>query len=106
MQTISLEQATPGMVLAKDVVKPEAASPVLICGRGMELTEALLERLHRIGITRVTVQGRPVAGGGEEATLEDLLAGLDARFKRHESDPLMAKLKDVYRRLIIQTAEM
>jgi len=105
MQTISLKQATSGMVLARDVLKPDTASSVLICGKGMELTDALIERLQRMGITRVTVQGHPVAGEGE-ATLEEQLLRLDVRFKRHEKDPLMAKLKDVYRRLIIRTVEM
>jgi hypothetical protein len=104
MQTIPFKLAKAGMVLAKDVLKPDASSAMPICGKGMVLTDSLIERMGRMGVARVTVQGHPVMVEGE-ATLEQQLARLDARFKRHEGDPLMRKMKEIYQRLIIRMME-
>ena len=104
MQTIPLKLAKADMVLAKDVLKPDAASPMPICGKGVVLTDSLIERMGRMGVARVTVQGHPVVVDGE-ATLEQQLARLDARFKRHEGDPLMKKVREIYRRLITRMME-
>jgi hypothetical protein len=50
-------------------------------------------------IQTVTVEGHPVQIEGE-ASLEEMLAALDKRFSRVTDDPLMMKVREMYRRQI------
>lgn len=102
MQRIPISLAKPGMLLAKDLVRPENPAGPAICGKGMELTDSLLERLRNMGIQSLTVQGHPVWMDGDK-TLEQLLQELDHRFSHVDQDPLTSCLKDVYRKYLISS---
>lgn len=102
MQNIPLSLAISGMVTAKEVVRPDKPNGPPICGKGVELTDALIERLKGMGIQSVTVEGRPIRMEGEPS-LEDMLATLDKRFRKVEGDPLTMKLKAIYRKHIIKS---
>lgn len=102
MQRIPLSLARPGMVLAKDLVRPENPTGPAICGKGMELTDSLLDRLRNMGIQSLTVLGHPVWMEGDK-TLEQLLQELDHRFRHVDKDPLAGILKEVYRKYLISS---
>lgn len=99
MQNIPISLAEPGMVLARDIMRKDNPDGPPICGRGMALTESLIERLQNMGIPTVMVEGHPLHIEGEQ-TLEEMLEALDLRFSKVEENPMMMKLKDVYRALI------
>jgi hypothetical protein len=97
MQQILTAQARAGMVLAKDVLTPEGR---ILCGKGTELSEALLERLARMEILHITVEGHPVQVEGEKP-LPEQLREIDRRFQRVEKiAPLMYLKKRIKERLI------
>ena len=102
MQNIPITLAKAGMVLAKDIKASDDPAAMTICGKGVKLTESLLDRLQQKGIQSVTVEGHPVVAEGE-ATLPEMLAALDKRFVRVANDPLMMKIRDMYRRHIAQS---
>lgn len=104
MQHIPLAVATAGMILAKDVVRPSVPQGPPICGKGTGLTEALIERMARLGITSVVVEGHPVRLEGEPAP-EEQLAALDRRFSRIGDDPLMGRLRDMFRTRLRRTLD-
>lgn len=99
MQKIPITLAQPGMILGQDIKSSEDPSAMTICGKGMQLKESLLARLRDMGIQTLTVEGHPVKMDGE-ASLEEMLASLDIRFSRVSNDPLMLKVRDMYRRHI------
>ncbi len=96
MQRIPIMLALPGMVLARDICRSDAAGGPPICGKGVELTVTLIERLRRMGVQTITVEGHPVQMEGDKTT-EELMDDLDRRFRRVEEDPLTGKLKEIYR---------
>jgi hypothetical protein len=102
MQRIPISLAKQGMVLAKDLVRPENPTGPAICGKGMELTESLLDRLRNMGIQSITVQGHPVWMEGDK-TLDQLLQELDQRFCHVAQDQLAGILKEVYRKYLISS---
>ncbi len=102
MQRIPISLARSGMVLAKDLVRPENPAGPAICGKGMEITDSLLERLRNMGIHSITVQGHPVWMEGDK-TLEELLQDLDYRFSFVDRDPLTGLLKEIYRKYLISS---
>jgi len=102
MQKIPISLAQSGMMLAKDVVRAENPNGPPICGKGVELTDSLIDRLRNMGIQSVTVQGHPVWMEGDK-TLDEMLKDLDRRFSRVADDPLTGKLKNIYRDHIIRS---
>lgn len=104
MQNIPLALSKPGMVLARSVVNPNSPDGAPVCGKGISLTESLIERLVRMGVQAVTVEGHPVAVEGER-TLEEMLIKLDERFRRVAGDPLMMRVKEIYRKRLIRSME-
>jgi hypothetical protein len=102
MQRIPISLAKQGMVLAKDLVRPENPTGPAICGKGMELTVSLVERLRNMGIQSITVKGHPIWMEGDK-TQEELLQELDHRFSRVSQDPLTRSLKDIYRKYLISS---
>ncbi len=101
MQRIPFTLVRPGMVLAKEIYRNEASGGPPICGKGVVLSESLIERLRSLDIQAVTVQGHPVVIEGE-MTLEEQLQNLDRRFRRHAADPLTLKLKEIYRHYLTE----
>lgn len=104
MQNIPITLAAEGMVLAKEIKSSDDPSSMTICGKGVKLTESLINRLQSMGIQSVTVEGHPVKMPGE-ATLDEMLAGLDQRFSRVETDARMMKVKAIYQRMIKKSME-
>jgi hypothetical protein len=99
MQNIPIALVAPGMVLAKEIKSSEDPASMTICGKGVKLTESLIGRLRQMGIQSVTVEGHPVTMEGE-TSLDEMLAALDKRFSRVATDPLMMKIKAMYRKHI------
>ncbi|HHK60145.1 MAG TPA: hypothetical protein ENJ73_00280 [Desulfobacterales bacterium] len=92
MQRILLAQAAEGMVLAKDVLTPEGR---VLCGKGTELSAALIDRLKRMEISAITVEGHPV---GEPVDPAAATAAIERRFAKAAGDPVL----DALRALLIQ----
>jgi hypothetical protein len=92
------------MVVARPIPNADDPTGMPICGKGVALTESLIERLRDRGIQALTVEGHPVAVEGE-ASLEELLALLDRRFRRVETDPLMKRVKEMFRKQTIRSME-
>lgn len=104
MQRIPISLAADGMVVARPIPNADDPTGMPICGKGVVLTESLIERLRDRGIQALTVEGHPVAVEGE-ASLEELLALLDRRFRRVETDPLMKRVKEMFRKQTIRSME-
>jgi inorganic pyrophosphatase/exopolyphosphatase len=102
MQKISLKQATAGMKLAKPV---ENDRGMTLCGAGTELTGDTIDRLIRMEVKKITVEGHPVDTGQEEKSLDQLLKELDGRFKKVAGDPLMKKIKRMISKVLTEQAE-
>ena len=97
MQEILTSQAKEGMVLARDVITPEGR---VLCGRGTTLSTNLIERLARMEITHIAVEGHPVEVPGEKSLKEEI-EDLDERFSRVEDIlPLMYLKRKLLERLI------
>lgn len=96
MQKIPLALAEADMVLARDILRDENAGGPPICGKGITLTDSLIERLKRMGVQTIAVEGHPVRMDGDR-TEEEILLALDKRFEKVEDDPLTNKLKKIYR---------
>ncbi len=102
MQKIPFSLAKPGMVLAKDVTKADNPNGPPICGKGLVLTESLIERLAKMDIRSITVQGHQVRMEGEK-TLDEDLEALERRFRFASDDPLTEKLRNIYRACLIRS---
>jgi hypothetical protein len=89
LQKILTAQAAEGMVLARDVETPEGR---ILCGKGTELTASLIERLKKMEISHVAVEGHPVREPGEK-TLEEELRVIEERFSRVKHIPPLMYLK-------------
>ncbi|MDQ7835446.1 MAG: hypothetical protein RDU24_08695 [Humidesulfovibrio sp.] len=87
MQKIPLSLAKPGMKLAKAITK---ANGMAIVGSGMELTEALIDRLDGMGIDKIFVVGDAVAASQNPS---ERVVRLDHLFRRLGDDPYMVKVK-------------
>jgi hypothetical protein len=93
MKRIPLEQAKPGMVLAKPVMN---SAGMIVVAAGMALDELLLTHLVRMGTAAVYVEG--VAGDDEVKSLEDLERELDARFRKLDQEPQLFRIRQAIRR--------
>lgn len=102
MQNIPFTLAISGMVLAKDVARTDNPGGPPVCGKGLILTDQMIDRLKNMGIQSITVEGHPIRMDGDNS-LEEMLAGLDRRFKKAEGDPLTMKLKMIHKKQIIKS---
>lgn len=102
MQNIPFALAISGMVLAKDVAHTDNPGSPPVCGKGLTLTDPLIERLKNMGIQSITVEGHPIKIDGDNS-LEEMIAALDRRFKKVEGDALTMKLKMIYKKQIIKS---
>ena len=97
MQEILTAQAIEGMILGRDVITPEG---MVLCGKGTALSLKLIDRLKKMEISHVLVEGRPVLVEGEK-TLAEELEEIDRRFcKVEETPPLMYLKKKVKERMV------
>ncbi len=97
MQKILIAQSAEGMVLAKDVETPEGR---VLCGKGTTLDSGLIERLQRMEISHITVEGHPVAVDGEKSLKEEV-HDLEVRFSKVTKIPPLMYLKKRLRELLI-----
>jgi hypothetical protein len=102
MQKIPISLAKPGMVLGQDIKSSDDPASMTVCGKGVQLKESLIERLREMGVQTLTVEGHPVKMEGE-TSIEEMLSALDKRFKRVEDDPLMMKIREMYRAQILRS---
>jgi UDP-N-acetylmuramyl pentapeptide synthase len=87
MQKIPLTLAQPGMKLAKAITK---ANGMAIVGSGVELTEALIDRLDGMGIDKIFVVGDAVSASQNPS---ERALRLDHLFRRLGDDAYMVKVK-------------
>jgi len=104
MQNIPILLAAPEMVLARDVRRSDSQSGPPICGKGVVLSESLIERLKAMGVQQVTVEGHPVWLEGDK-TLPELLELLEKRFRKVDHEPLMNRLKEIYKAQLIRSMD-
>jgi hypothetical protein len=101
MQHIPIALAAADMVVGRDIRRPDNPQGPPICGRGVTLTDSLIERLRQMGIASIVVEGHPVEMAGEKS-LEVLLLELDSRFRLSAREPHGAKLKEIMRQRLIR----
>ncbi len=89
MPKILVSKLKSGMKLAK-AVKNE--SGMVLLGENTELSDSLIDRLERMNIESVSI----IADAAKEKSPDELLAELDARFRKTEKEPYMADLKRLF----------
>jgi len=87
MQKIPLSLAQPGMKLAKAITK---ANGMAIVGSGVELTEALIDRLDGMGIDKIFIVGDAVSVSQNPP---ERALRLDHLFRRLGDDAYMVTVK-------------
>jgi hypothetical protein len=78
LQEILSLQAKEEMVLAREVMTPDGR---VLCGKGTALTTPIIDRILKMDISHIAVEGHPVEIEGEK-TLEQKLADIQKRFSR------------------------
>jgi hypothetical protein len=89
-RVVRADESAIGSTVTRDVKDDKGA---VVCFAGDRLSASLLLDLRRAGIGSVYVE-REIGPDGER-NVDDLLAELDRRFARVETDPLMGVLKEV-----------
>ncbi len=90
MAKIPVSALSPGMKLTKPVVNDAG---MVLLGEGTELTATLIERLLNMNIGSVYIEGAASPGKSKD----EMLAELDARFKKTENEPYMGTLKRLFK---------
>ena len=94
VQNLALKYLAEGMVVAKPVSNDKG---MVLLAAGTELTASLIERIEKMKVTRVAVEGHPVDLPGQESmSPEERLAQLDQAFSRVTEEPHMMALKEVF----------
>ena len=65
---------------------------MIMIGENTELTDSLISRMERMNIESVSV----IAEAAEGKSQEELLAELDARFRKTINEPGMSQLKTLF----------
>jgi hypothetical protein len=89
MQQILSLQAKEGMVLAKPVEQEDGR---ILCGEGTVLTANLIDRLLKMDISSITVEGHPVEVEGEKSLREELQE-MEERFSNVKNIPPLMYIK-------------
>lgn len=92
MQKIPLTLAKAGMVLAKPVLR---SNGLVLIGENAELSDAIIQRLIKMEIENVVVQGTPLdlEGVGSGTPYNRILERMDHLFRKYENDQDMALVK-------------
>ncbi|MBF0558142.1 MAG: hypothetical protein HQL08_05130 [Nitrospirae bacterium] len=93
MKRVLIDRLKPGMKLAKPVVNDAG---MILIGEGTLLTGTHINRLENMSISSVFVEGT----SGPAKTKEELIAELDARFRKTEDEPYMSTLKRIMKEVI------
>jgi hypothetical protein len=88
MSRVLATKLTPGMKLARPVLNE---SGLVMIGGDVELTDLLIEKIQGMAVDSVYIQGSLTV----RAPKEEVLAGLDERFRNVEAKPHMGMLKKV-----------
>ena len=102
MQKIPIQLADTGMKLAKDVYIGSTPTGAPICGNGTVLTDAMITRLKKIGISVLYVEGPPLFIE-DQPSPDDLLHDLDDRFAKTKQEPLNALLYDIIKKSLFES---
>ncbi len=94
MKRIPIEEATPGMHLAKPATNSTGQT---ILAAGVELDETLIARVRRLGVSAIYVDGGPNEEAHEKP-LAELEQELDHRFRKAAGDPLREMIREAIRR--------
>ena len=87
-----LSDAVPGMILAADV--RDGGGATLLAG-GAELTPGMIASLQRRGVANIQIAEEETLTPEQLAARHaDVVARVNAIFRRSMDDPLMAKLRD------------
>lgn len=92
MKRIPLDQATPGMTLAKPVTN---ATGLTVLAAGTALDQDLIGRLERMNLTAIYVEGSADAQGG--LSLAEQEQRLTRRFRQVADDPVQQLIHDAVR---------
>ena len=93
MKRVPLDEAEPGMVLAKPVTNQTGVTVLPV---GTELDQDLLKRLDRMNLTAVYVEGNAGAAGTKSPA--DLEQDLNRRFRKVGDDPTQVMIREAVRR--------
>jgi len=93
MKKLSVENLKAGVKLAKPIVNE---SGMIIIGEGTILSDIHIERLRNMNVNSVFIEGT----AGPSKSREELLAELDARFRKTEEEPYMLVLKKIFKEQI------
>ncbi|MBM4123048.1 MAG: hypothetical protein FJ249_10715 [Nitrospira sp.] len=95
MKRVSIDEAVPGMSLAKPATNSTGQTLV---GAGTELDETLIARLQQMGVAMVYVKEPSDEGGAQAERLARLEQELDHRFRKAAGDPASEMIREVIRR--------
>ena len=94
MKRVVIQELLPGMILAKPVTNTNGLPIVAV---GTTLDSSIIERLHRLELTSVYVEGDAEDRDGK--TLTELEAELERRFRRVVThDPIQQMILRVLRK--------
>ena len=94
MQNLPISLLASGMVLAKPVTNEKGA---VLLAQGAELTDGMIQRLVRMEVARVTVEGNPVPMPGDAGrSVEERIKQIDDAFARVEEDSGMMTIKSFF----------
>lgn len=93
MQRIALIRAEPGMVLAQAVCRPDG---LVLVGEGISLSEAILDRIHKAGVSTIWVEGNPLGPVGDVGNLRVVAENLPFMFRRLKDNIFMMTLCNVF----------
>jgi len=88
MSRVLVTKLTPGMRLSRPVLNE---SGFVMIGEDVELTDVLIAKIQGMGVDSVYVHGSSKV----RVPKEEVLAGLDERFRNVEAKPHMGLLKKV-----------
>jgi hypothetical protein len=96
MQRLPLSYIRPGMKTFEEVVDAQGR---VLCGKGVELTEPMLQKFQELGVSYITVEGAPVKLPWEK-TLEEELELLEKRFSGVK-DEFLLHVKEVLKEVLM-----
>lgn len=91
MQKIPIKYAQAGMKLAKDAL---SADNKVLCGAGVTLTDEIIERLKKMNVSVIVVEGHPVKFENEKSVREKLVE-LEMRFSRVKHHPVLRAIMKI-----------
>jgi hypothetical protein len=77
-----------------------------ILAAGIDLDEALIARIQRMGVSAIYVKEGSAEGGGPEKTLADLEQELDRRFRKAVGDPACEMIREAVRQHLHATHDV